>query len=73
MNVDLVEHLLDAWGSDEQFRRRVQVDPQRAVADLGLSLTDDERAAIEHLDLSLSDHDLATRVIKRLGATLSGC
>ena len=73
MSVDVVEHLLDAWANDEEFRRRMQVDPQAAVADLGISLTDDERAAIERLDLSLTDDQLATRVIKRLGATLSNC
>ena len=54
--------LVDKWTNDQAFREAVRANPEQAVADLGITLGDDERAALESLDIgSLNDSELEKR------------
>jgi len=58
------EKLIDKWMNDTTFRDALRRDPQAAVAAAGVTLSEDERAALGTIDWNLSDEQLAERVSK---------
>ena len=66
-----LETLADKWTNDQTFREALRADPQKAVADLGITLDEDERAALDSLDFAnLSDAELEQRVSQSTGISL---
>jgi len=59
-----VEILLDRWESDLTFRAAIRTDPEAAVRTSGVSLSDDEWAALRAIDWSQSDEALSARASK---------
>ncbi len=59
-----IEVLLEKWEKDTAFRAQLRSDPEAAVRAAGLSLTEDERAALRSVDWSQSDEQLAARASK---------
>ncbi len=59
-----VEILLDRWESDREFRAALRRDPEEAVKASGVSLSDDERAALKAIDWSQTDEQLSARASK---------
>lgn len=72
MSPDVVERLVDTWMTDEEFRHQVRSRPKAALADLGIVLEDDELAAVQSLDWSMSDDELESRVTNQ-SPRASGC
>ncbi|MGQ0711279.1 MAG: Os1348 family NHLP clan protein [Rhodoferax sp.] len=61
MNQEALGRLMDRWNADATFRAAVRSDPLAAMADMGLPLSDEDKAAIKTIDWSLSDQELAAR------------
>lgn len=61
MNHETLGKLIDRWSNDAQFRAAVRANPLGAIADTGLQLSDEEMAAVQSLDWSLSDQELVRR------------
>ncbi len=61
MNHETLGKLMDRWNSDAVFREAVRSDPLGAIANTGLQLSDEEIAAVQAVDWTLSDQELATR------------
>ena len=60
--------LVEKWTNDQAFREALRGNPEQAVADLGITLDDDERAALKSLDIaSLSDAELEKRISMKIG------
>lgn len=65
MRTDNFDRLTDLWMSDPAFRDAVRRDPGAAIAGRGITLTADERRALEHLQLAeMSDAALEARISK---------
>jgi hypothetical protein len=58
------ETLIDKWINDTAFRNAMRRDPDAAVKAAGVTLSDDERAALKAIDWSQSDQQLAERTSK---------
>ena len=57
--------LVEKWTKDQSFREALRANPEQAVASLGITLNDDERAALQGLDLaSLGDAEMEQRISK---------
>lgn len=61
MNHETLGKLMDRWSSDAVFRAAVRSDPLSAIAGTGLQLSDEEKAAVQTVDWSLSDQELVAR------------
>lgn len=61
MNHEALGKLMDRWSSDAVFRAAVRSDPLAAIANTGLQLSDEEKAAVQAVDWTLSDQELVTR------------
>lgn len=59
-----IDVLMDRWENDPSFRSQMRRDPDQAVSAAGVSLTEDERAALRSIDWTLSDEELAARATK---------
>ena len=64
MSREAIEELIDRWLDDPAFRAAVRQDPEGAVRATGLELDADEWAALQAVDWSLSDEELAARASK---------
>jgi hypothetical protein len=62
-----VEILLDRWESDTAFRTALRTDPEAAVKASGVTLSDDEWAALRAIDWSQNDEALSARASKMGG------
>jgi hypothetical protein len=62
VNQEVIGRLMDRWTTDAQFRAEVRADAVTAIERCGLTLNDDERAAVVAIDWSVSDAQLAARV-----------
>lgn len=60
-NIDV---LLDLWENDPSFRSQMRRDQDVAIRKAGVSLGEDELAALRSIDWSLSDEELAARATK---------
>lgn len=56
--------LIDKWLTDVTFRNLLRKDPQGAIRESGVSLTEEEWEAFRAIDWKLSDEDLKARVSK---------
>jgi hypothetical protein len=60
-----IDQLVEMWASDDQFREDFRAEPETAVKDRGISLSDDQWEAIRGLDAAdMSDAELQERVNK---------
>lgn len=57
-----VERLIDRWMNEPQFREALRRNPEDAVRQSGVTLSEDEWAALRAIDWSASDEELQTRV-----------
>jgi hypothetical protein len=64
MNHENVEVLMDRWINDPTFRADLRANPEQAVESAGVTLNEDEMAALKSVDWSLSDDELTQRVTK---------
>jgi hypothetical protein len=64
MSREALEDLLDRYFNDPIFRARLKANPQAALAESGLDLSDDERKSLEGLDWTLPDGQLQERISK---------
>ena len=64
MNAEAVEGLMDRWMNDPTFRADLRANPEQAVKNVGITLNQDEMAALNSVDWSLSDDELTQRVTK---------
>ena len=57
--------LVERWTNDQSFREALRANPEQAVASLGITLSEDERAALQGLDLAnLNDAEMEQRISK---------
>lgn len=61
MNHETLGKLIDRWTSDAAFRAAVRSDPLGAIERSGLQLSDEEKAAVQATDWTLSDQELLSR------------
>ena len=64
MTSSSIESLLEKWETDAGFRTALRRDSEAAVKAAGVSLTDEERAALRAIDWSQSDEQLSARASK---------
>ena len=64
MSRQAVETLMDRWMNEPQFREALRQDPEAAVKAVGVTLSDDEWAALRSIDWNQSDDELQARVSK---------
>lgn len=64
MNHENIEALMDRWMNDPTFRADLRANPEKAVESAGVTLNEDEMAALKNVDWSLSDDELTQRVTK---------
>jgi hypothetical protein len=64
MNPKNVEVLMDRWMNDPAFREDLRTNPEQAAESAGVTLNEDEMAALKSVDWSLSDDELTQRVTK---------
>jgi hypothetical protein len=69
---EAIEELIDRWMDDSAFRAAVRDDPEAAVREADLELTEDEWAALRRIDWTLSDEELSSRASK-MGCGGDGC
>lgn len=62
-----LETLMDLWESDPSFRLRMRRDAEGTIRGAGVSLGEDELAALRSIDWSLSDEELTARATKGAG------
>jgi len=63
-----VRQLMDLWINDPKFRNKMKSNPDAAVRDAGIRLTNEERAALRNVDWTLSDEELQARASKAVPA-----
>jgi hypothetical protein len=68
MQDETVGKLIDQWMADANFRESMRKDPQAAIREMGIQLTDDELKALSQIDWQLSDEELQTRISRGRGA-----
>jgi hypothetical protein len=68
MGKEAVRKLMDLWINDPSFRNKLKKNPDAAARDAGITLTKEERAALQNVDWSLSDQELQARASKALPA-----
>ena len=61
MNHSQVEAIIERWMSDESFRVSMRAAPMETISREGYVLTEEERATLSQMDLSLSDEELCQR------------
>ncbi len=59
-----LEQIMERYTQDPAFKQQLQADPEAAAKAAGITLTDEDRAALRGLDFSLSDQELQQRVSK---------
>jgi putative modified peptide len=65
MSQEAMRTLVERWTGDAAFRAQMRQDPQAAIRDSGLNLTNDEMAAVTSIaSENLSDQELQARVSK---------
>ena len=64
MNHENVEMVMDRWMNDPTFRADLRANPEKAIEGVGVTLSEDEMAALKSVDWSLSDDELTQRVTK---------
>ncbi len=64
MSSEGIGELMERWTNDPAFRTSLRDDPEGAVRASGISLSEDEMAALRHMDWSASDEELTSRVSK---------
>jgi putative modified peptide len=65
MSQEAMRTLVERWTGDATFRAQMRQDPQAAIRDSGLNLTNDEMAAVTSIaSENLSDQELQSRVSK---------
>jgi hypothetical protein len=64
MSRENVEQLLDRWINEPAFRDEIRADPEGAIERAGVTLDEEEQAALLNIDWSLPDEELAARVSK---------
>jgi len=64
MSTTALEQIMERYTQDPAFKAQLQADPEAAAQAAGLTLTDDDRAALRGLDFSLTDEQLQRRVSK---------
>lgn len=57
-----IGQVIDHWMEDADFRAAIRANPEKAVAALGLPLTDDDRKTLKNIDWSLTDEQLQSRI-----------
>jgi hypothetical protein len=68
MGKEAVRQLMDLWINDPNFRNKLKKNPDAAAREAGITLTKEERAALQNVDWSLSDKELQVRASKALPA-----
>jgi hypothetical protein len=58
--------LVDRWVNEPAFRAELRADPEAAVRNSGVELSEQEMSALRNVDWSLSDEELESRVSKTL-------
>ena len=64
MSHEAIEQLIERWLNEPKFRKAIRNDPEKAVRQTGIQLSEEEWLALRRLDWSLSDEDLKTRIAK---------
>jgi hypothetical protein len=60
-NTEGVAKLIDRWTADAQFRAQMRANPLDAIQRAGVVLSEEQKAALEAIDWSLSDAELTAR------------
>ncbi len=55
---------MDRWMNDPTFRADLRANPDQAIKSVGVTLNEDEMAALKTVDWNLSDDELSQRVSK---------
>ena len=61
MSQSQVEAIIERWLSDESFRTSMRAAPIETIEKEGYSLSDEERQALQRMDFSQSDEELASQ------------
>lgn len=61
MSRQALETLMDRWVNEPGFRDQLRADPEATVRQTGVSLSQDEWAALRSVDWSLPDEQLQVR------------
>ena len=64
MGMQEVGKLIDKWINDKKFRELIRKDPKSAVQTSGIRLTKEEMDLLNHVDWSLSNEELKSRINK---------
>lgn len=64
MSHENVGKLMDRWMNDREFRQHLRADPEKAVAESGVSLTAEEFSALKSFDWTKSDQQLVSLISK---------
>jgi hypothetical protein len=64
MSRQAIGELMDLWTNDPSFRAAMRHDPEATVRQRGVTLSEDEWAALRSVDWSASDEELQSRVSK---------
>jgi len=72
MSRESIETLVERWMEDLTFRAKLRSDPEGTIRALGLELSDEEWAAVNKVDWSLSDEELTARA-SMSGSVADGC
>lgn len=64
MNTETLGLLMDKWMNDVSFREEVRRNPESAIERTGVTLSEEDRTALNNIDWSLSDEALQSRISK---------
>ncbi len=64
MKQENIEILMDKWMNEPAFREELKANPEDAVKNAGVTLSDDEMQTLNNVDWSLSDEELQSRISK---------
>src|SRR5205809_690985 len=67
MASDAANQLVDLWLNDPGFKERMLADPETAIRQSGLTLSDEDWAAVRTVAAGLGDEELTTRISKSAG------
>ena len=57
-----IEAMVERWMRDQDFRERMRVAPLETAEAEGFALSEEEKRALEQLDMSGADDELAAQV-----------
>ncbi len=66
MAYEEVGKLIDKWINDQEFRTQLRANPETAIKNTGVSLSQEELAAVMKIDWSQNDQELQSLISKSI-------